>query len=381
MRSARSFKALLLPALYLFVNILFIAKYVSRASVCVAVVTSVLYAAVMAVVFMHARWLSSKVSPRVTIAVFVVYLVLLAILQYSTDPYQLRVDRWSAIHNFLSYLFQGKYPYLAPTHLGGYGSPFPVWQVVHIPFYLLRDVGLSLMVSLAVLVYVVRKYASSQSAVMTIVLFMLSPAVLYEAAVRSDLLTNFIVSAIIVLVFFHHRVTLRRHFFLVSLLCGLMMSTRLTAVLPLGVYILCDWWRQRPAGKVAFPLVVVAVFALTFLPFVLWDSHDLLFFRYNPFVLQSRQIHPSDIFPVVLLFIVAGIYWTKAPDRRSRLRRLLAATALLLFVSVVIVFGHNMVAWDNYRLFSPTYDITYFDMSLPFCILAMSIGSERRNRG
>lgn len=69
----------------------------------------------------------------------------LAGMQYLIDPYQIQVDRWSAIHNFINYLVHGRYPYMAPTHLGGYGSPFPVWQFLHIPFYYLNNVGLSLL--------------------------------------------------------------------------------------------------------------------------------------------------------------------------------------------------------------------------------------------
>ena len=69
------------------------------------------------------------------------------------DPYSIKVDRWSAIHNFLTCLLAGEYPYAAQTHLGGYGSPFPVWQLFHLPFYLLGNVGLSLIVAVIIFAY------------------------------------------------------------------------------------------------------------------------------------------------------------------------------------------------------------------------------------
>ena len=85
--------------------------------------------------------------PHFSCAARLFYIVLMigvfVAAQCSLDPMTIQVDRWSAIHNFLNHLVHGIYPYAAQTHLGGYGSPFPVWQLLHLPFYWLGNVGLS----------------------------------------------------------------------------------------------------------------------------------------------------------------------------------------------------------------------------------------------
>ena len=47
-------------------------------------------------------------------------------------------------------------------------------------------------------------------------------------------------------------------------------------------------------------------------------------------------------------------------------------TALLLIVLVFITFVHNMYLTDSWnQLFQSAYDITYFNMSMPFLIIAI----------
>ena len=87
-----------------------------------------------------------------------------------------------------------------------------------------------------------------------------------------------------------------------------------------------------------FAMTIIISFVITFLPFLLWKSNMLLFFEYNPFILQTRQGHLTDL----LLMIAIGIY-------------------------VIVTFIHNMYLHDNWNeLFESAYDITYFGMALPF---------------
>lgn len=360
-------------ALYIFVNLLFVVKYSLRASLGLCLAASCAYLAFMLLLpWASARRAAKQMSAKAVVAVFVAYMVVLLVAQCAIDPYSIKVDRWSAINNFLACLFQGQYPYMARTHLGGYGSPFPVWQVLHIPFYLLHNVGLSFFAALSAFAYFVGKYASRTATVRTLTLIMLSPAFLYEALVRSDLMANFLVAATIVIVFYNKRIRPQNHFLLTAVTCGLILSTRLSAVLPLGMLVFADWWRLKPAKKILFPVVVALVFAATFLPFVFWDGDSLFFFKYNPFALQAGHAHPADVALFAMLFIWLALKWTKSAA--DTFASLMAATAMLLFITVVVATAHNMVAWGNYDLFSSAFDITYFDMSLPFLILATAIG-------
>lgn len=50
----------------------------------------------------------------------------------------------------------------------------------------------------------------------------------------------------------------------------------------------------------------------------------------------------------------------------------------LLFI-VLVTFLHNMWLRDNFNaLFTGVYDITYFDMSLPFLVTAVCCEKEKK---
>lgn len=359
-------------AFYIFINLLFVVKYSLRINVWLCVAITFAYTASVALLMNNMEKVIKLLSFKIIFIIFALYITALLIAQCSINPYHIQVDRWSAINNFIAFLLQGKYPYMAQTHLGGYGSPFPVWQIVHLPFYLLHNVGLSFFAALAWFVYCVYKYFNRNATATVLLLIITSPAVMYEVLVRSDLLTNFIVASTITIIFYKRRINLRDNFFLIAITCGLLLSTRLSAVVPLGVLLLTDWWRQGIKKKIFFPITVLIVFAFTFLPFFLWDGNDLLFFQYNPFVLQSRQTHPIDIIIISILFVYFSIAWTKHHNNIKRFSSLTANISLLLLASVMIVFAHNMILSGNYALFSSAYDITYFNMSLPFVIINSS---------
>lgn len=365
--------------LYGAVNLLFVAKYSLRIGSGVALVAVLGYVAVCVLLYaVVGRWLVPKrrVSTGGLAAVFGGSVAVLASLQMSLDPYSIQVDRWSAIHFFLDRLLSGEYPYLARTHLGGYGSPFPVWQMLHLPFYCLGNVGLSVFVAWGFLTYAVRRFSGNATAMCSTLLMVFSPAFVYEVAVRSDLMTNFMLVAAIILLLETHGVRLSPHWKAIAVGCGLLLSTRLTAVVPMGVYYLMEWWRLDGRRRILFVLVVVMVFVLTFLPFLLWDMNDLLFFKYNPFVLQSRQSHVVDFMLFVPLAVYWAMTWTRCGAGLGRVGRLMGNTAYLLLTLVGVTFVHNMAVSGNYDLFSSAYDITYLGMSMPFLVAGLAVSSR-----
>lgn len=354
----------ILPFLfYLAINLLFVAKYGLR----FLSVTSVLLLALAYVLFVTTIvYISRRFSNRILCAFVVILFLLLLIAQYSIAPYTIQVDRWSAIHNWIKNLFEGVYPYSAQTHLGGYGSPFPVWQIIHIPFYLLGNVGLSVFFFTAIFQYAVSLVYGNKAAHTASLLLIFSPCYVYEIIVRSDLIANFLLIVSLVLLLSKYRVTLDRMWVLLACLCGMAMSTRLSALIPFMVYYLAEYFRSSWKIRIGFPLIALSVFVLTFLPFLFWDSQMLLFFEYNPFVLQSRQGHLSDF----LLFIPLGLWLSLR--WKSSMRLYMFNTAMILLCLVIVTFMHNMYLNNNWdELFMSSYDITYFNMSLPFLMLAM----------
>ena len=158
-------------ALYFVINGLFIYKYVSRTSYNPTLLLIVYIFGLLLSYFLLFKPFVERTSQGAKKIIF--WLVVLfaivgiSVLHVLIDPYSIDVDRWSAINNFWVVFFNGEYPYLAETHLGGYGSPFPIWQLFHLLFYLLGDVGYAFVFVFIILsitlVYVFKSFKLSQT--------------------------------------------------------------------------------------------------------------------------------------------------------------------------------------------------------------------------
>ena len=361
-------------AAYVIINALFVAKYSAR------ILPDGFILLTLLVMLLH-YWLLVGLLPRIksaktylpAIAVGTVGVCAMLLLQYLIDPYGIQVDRWSALHNPIANLLAGEYPYLASTHLGGYASPFPVWQFFHVPFYLLGNVGLSFFFVLALFSYGVYRFQGGRALSVVLLLVVFSPAVWYEVAVRSDLITNMLLVATL-LNFAAQRISgqwLHRHLIPVAVVVALFACTRVISLLPIALFLFPYYVRLGLKQQVVFLLCFMLAFGMTFLPFALWNPSEFFHFEYNPWVLQTRQGNGVDF----LLFIPLGIYLSLQwkGDWVSFYRN--AICLLLTFVAVTFV--HNMGRSGNYNLFSSAYDITYFTTALPFCLLNMA---ERMKR-
>ena len=360
--------------LYILINTLFVEKYVSR-------VTSLhwIFAIAYIVGVVGFLWVIRHYSPKCKhpfkwfLALLIIFSCIAGILQLSIDPLTLNVDRWSAIHNFLSGMFCGHYPYGQQTHLGGYGSPFPVWQILHIPFYALGNVGMSIIIVTILFLWTLYRLYSPKVALVAGILLCISPAFWYEIAVRSDLITNIMLSALIAEWLVHKNVKLINNVIGLAILVGLTLSTRLIAVIPLCVlygyeFLQLSWKKQS-----LFLLIILSTFTLTMLPFALWQGSTLLFFEYNPFVLQTRQ----GSFLVLLIFACGAIGVTIWMHGRMNYRTII--TGLLLTSLVVMSFVGKMWKENLWtELFSPTFDITYLSVALPFYIVYLSLSLTKK---
>ena len=109
--------------IYLLINSLFVAKYLERTGFPVWIAVSAFVLAIPALLY-GISVLPRKVFTVATITLAVLTVAGILIMHRAIDPLSVQVDRWSAIDHFLQRLLKGEYPYLAQTHLGGYGSPF-----------------------------------------------------------------------------------------------------------------------------------------------------------------------------------------------------------------------------------------------------------------
>lgn len=354
--------------LYIAINTLFVEKYVSRITSYHWLVAIIYVIGVCLVIwFLNKRLNLVNCSLKTFIGILIVMSAIAIGLQYTIDPFSINVDRWSAIHNFISGMLQGQYPYGQQTHLGGYGSPFPVWQILHLPFYAIGNVGLSIIFVMLLFLLTVYRVYSNKIALFASVLLCISPAFWYEVAVRSDLITNIMLSAIIVDWLVYKNVKLTNHIIGIGILMGLILSTRLIAVIPICVIYGYEFLQMPWKKQCLFGLIIIGVFSLTMLPFVFWEGSTLMFFDYNPFILQTRQ----GSWLVLLIFAIIAILMVVLLREKTTYR--LAVTGLLLTTLVAMAFLEKMwqhTLWDE--LFSSTFDITYLSVALPFYITYLS---------
>ncbi len=301
------------------------------------------------------------------VAISCCYLGFGLVIQYAINPLELLVDRWSAIHNFLEGMLAGIYPYGQQTHLGGYGSPLPVWQVLHLPFYAMGNVGLSIFVVIGLFIYTIYRTRGAHTAIAATIMLTLSPACWYEMAVRSDLITNILLIACITEWLSYKRIALAHYTLPIAVLSGLVLSTRLIAIIPLAAMYGYEFLHMGWKKQATFVCCTILTFAITLLPFVLWDGSTLLFFEYNPFVLQTRQGSVGALILFATIAILITIYMRG--DQQTRL----PITGGLLTCLVSIAFIEKMWKEDLWnQLFDSTFDITYLAVALPFYILCVA---------
>lgn len=358
--------------LFLLINGLFIVKYVSRTNfnpVLILILYSIIFVTLYSIIIkIYIRKLSEK-TIRIIYWSFVGIIILgILLLHKLIDPLTIQVDRWSAINNFISTLFQEKYPYLAQTHLGGYGSPFPFWQFFHIPFYLMGDVGLGLLFIFIILSFSLKWILNNyRKAFVFLFLILVSPAFWYEVLVRSDLMYNFILCFIIISLIHKIDNSINKNPLLLGILCGLFLSTRLSIVVPFAIYLIPDFWSSELKRKISFILAGLTTFLITFIPLLIWDFNALIFFEYNPFILQSRQGSIYEITFLIIMVFYFAFKWKKDFSKQF------SYTGIALFLFVGVTFFHKMIT-DSFSngLFSPRYDLTYFNMALPYIFYAIA---------
>ena len=371
MKGKQASKVSTVEVLFILINVLFVAKYSARVSEALTPVLMLLAACFYYVLLRAIPYIYSRYRGGVWWLCLLAFAEMLA-MQYAIDPMTIQVDRWSALHFPIENLLSGIYPYSAGTHLGGNSSPFPVWQILHIPFYLLGNVGLSFFAAAVLLLWSCWKVQGKEKALVVALMMVSSVAVWYEVAVRSDLAANIMLLATVINLASPHlsQQWVEDKRWWIACAVGLLASTRILVLVPIGLLLFPYFIRMNWRSQIAVFLLTLAVFALTFAPFALWDWQEFYYFHNNPWALQTRQGNLLDF----IVFVPLAIFL--AMNHKGDDYRYYRNSALMLVVFVAVTFLHNMYQQENWRLFSSTYDITYFSTALPFCWLAF-ISSPR----
>lgn len=359
--------------LYLFVNILFILKYLPRTGT-VSAFLWILYAILVPAGLYLFKNQSYKIPERIYKVAFLtllgIMILLIITLLIKIDPYSVRVDRWSAVSFFLDGLFNGVYPYGIHTHVSdtNFPSPFPVWHFINIPFYLSGDVGIGLIFFLLLTAVTVQYFFSSyRKSFLFLLLLSISPAYWWEVAVRSDSLSNALLVFVFILWWIKSEKKLGHHFLLAIIACGLLASTRLSAIIPIALFLFKPYLKLNWKKKIIFPAGILAVAVLTFLPFILWDTTNWVFFTRNPFMSQTGIGNSYILGGLVILGIITGSTW-KSVDQYF----FAASTFIFTFI---LVSQLGLIATKGVKgsvLSDSLYDISYFSLILPYALFFIS---------
>ena len=360
---------------YIIVNALFVWKYVSRAQVN-PVLSIIAWIFVLAIVWMAARrWgLSSESRAKwYTFALITIIFSAIAFLLFRIDPLSVNVDRWSALEYFLDSLFEGSYPYGVETHMGNHPSPFPLWHYLHIPFYWLGDMGFALFVYLAVFLCTIWLFSRSwRTTLIPLLLLMLSPAYWWEVVVRSDGLGNAMLIFCVILWMEHRQCSFQNHLLEVSVLCGMVAMTRLSAFVPFAIYVARSFLRMSIYQQLASFSIILAIVLLFFSPYVFWNTETWVFFSCNPLMTQTQLGSP-----LILIVMMAIAFWLIIKHNNSFIRYT-NSTACFLFIFFLsaIVSSHVVCNADTPWMEDASFDISYLTLSLPYCLLAIALNNQ-----
>lgn len=361
--------------IFLFVNGLFIFKYLGRLEVVNTTLVFCIYASLfLGFLIIYDRLFNKNKEEKIFRIGFWSILIIASLLILfslnSIDRYEVAVDRWSAVTFFLDGLFRGEYPYGIHTHVWEYNypSPFPVWYLINLPFYFLGDVGLGLIFFLwltGLCLYYF--FGSYKKAFLFLFLLCISPAYWWEIAVRSDSLSNGLLVLCFILWFSKKGYTLSSNFILATICCGLLASTRLSAILPIALYFFSSYIRLSWRRKIIFPIAIIGIVFIMFSPFIFWDTDSWVFFSRNPFMSQTSVGSSYVLLIMMALGCFLSLQW-------KNMKQFFDCTSVFIFIFMLGSFiGLFFNFGINGSFFTHSiYDISYFTLAFPFCLSSIS---------
>jgi len=356
-------KCLLL--VYLLINSLFIFKYIP---VYPCFATIIYCVVVVSAYFFYQKYLRSQIYSYYLAYFFILILFFLSVfLLIRFDPHTTTVSRWSALYYWSDKLFSGEYPYLAATHVSedSAGSPFPVWQVLHIPFYFLGEIGISHLVILLFLIIILYKFKHRFNIVLFLFMLCLCPSFWWEIMVRSDLMNNIFVCILFITVF-HYKFRQTRSVFLIGFLIGAFICTRLFTIIPLAIYFIPWFLKNERASRIKMGSGILLGFILPFVPLMIWNWDMLFYSDKSPIILQTRQGSIYTAFAGLLFIVFASFIW-------KTYKQYAAIIASVLFIFVFLTFAQFVLKHGLIEtLYNDIFDISYFGIAIPFILFGLS---------
>ncbi|ANF49742.1 hypothetical protein A0O34_03940 [Chryseobacterium glaciei] len=297
-------------------------------------------------------------------------------LNYTVDGLSLNVDRWSAMEIGIKALLNGEYPYNIPDHMGRESSNLPMLIILGMPFYLIfGSVGfLQSFIFLFFSYLIIKIFNNYKQRLAVLILLFFSPSYLWEVYVKSDLFSNFIiVSGFVFLIWQNFIKEKKLKLEWASVLTALIFLTRLSVIIPIVLLLFKKFYNFTIKEKLRFASVfVIMISCILYLFFHNAESFDLIV-KHNPFMIQgAKQPLFLSISYIILAFILSfklksfydSIYWTGT---------LLFICVFVPFIIYLMEYGYNDIVNNS------MFDLSFFNMSMPFVILGLVYGFFKNN--
>ncbi|PXV62787.1 hypothetical protein CLV62_1173 [Dysgonomonas alginatilytica] len=353
------------------INMLFVVKYCPAYSFYVSAIYGIaLFSSYCFYKYFLQEELNKKRYSYILLAIIICIAISLLLL---IDPYNVTVDRWSALYNWSDTLFQGKYPYYTYTHVtGNYPSPFPVWQVLHIPFYFLGEMGVGHLVTLALVSFVLFTYRKEFNLTLFLFLLLLSPCYWWEIAVRSDLMNNMFICLLFITIF-HFSFRNTKYLIPLGLIIGLLLCTRLFTGIPLAIYFIPYFFRKNKIEKLKLITGCLLGFVCPFIPLMIWDFDMLFFFEYSPLILQTKQGSIYTLMAGLVFISIFSFCWKSYKEYLLYISIILFSFIFLSFIKFLYLDGFMETLTND------LFDISYFNITIPFVVLGLCLSKTDKN--
>lgn len=365
--------ALFLPLIiYVFINGLFVIKYGTALQWVNNFVLFAMYlASILSMLFFFEKnQLPENFFKYAFWFIVPLFFIFILFLTQYVQLESLNVDRLDALDSGIKAVLQGDYPYDIVNRLGNESSNLPVLIIIGIPFYLLFGSAVYLQsfcfLSFSYLIF--KYFKTYKKRVLALLLLILSPGYIYELYVKSDLMSNFILATGFVILIWNDFIKSPvMKLSNIALLSGLLLLTRIPVIFPLAVLLFSKFTSLGIRSKIIFTAVFLATILMILGFFMMMAPNLQIILNHNPFLLQSKQ----PVFLSILLILVALIFSFKV----KVLNDIMLLSSILLFISVLITF--ILAIFKNglqNTLFESYFDISHFNMAIPFIILSLTSG-------
>ena len=362
---------LIIPVLiYLGINSLFVVKYTSRLNQHNEYILTLLYIImVLLSIIIYLKINLKDYYRSLYLTTFFLFFAFTIYLNIIIDDYALNIDRWSAMEAGIKGLLNGEYPYSVIDHLGGRTSNLPSLIFIGIPFYLIGNIGFLQSFAFVIFSYVIFiTFDNYRDRLFCLLLLILSPSYLWEIYVKSDLMSNFIL-ILLFLVIVQNRISEKKKIntFILSFITTTLILTRLIAIIPISLLLFKKFYNFSLKKKTIFTITLFLIAAL----FLFICFHNVENFEHlkmhNPFGLQNRQLP----FLISLFTILIPTLYS---FRLNNLKTLIESTFyfLLLPISISLILNINKNGIYS-SIFNSSFDISYLNIALPFLLIYISL--------